>query len=102
MDYTITASEHVRGLRVIVCPAALGRETRTARLANEFSKGRYSNREHGYLLPPIACAHFTKAHRLGVDVVKGALEWNDGDHFVRFGSRHPQTGFRLILAHCAG
>jgi hypothetical protein len=56
-------------------PDGTGFKTRAARLAEVLARGRYSNREHAYLLSRAAAARFEKLYAEGWDgeIMGGAL-----------------------------
>jgi hypothetical protein len=99
--YQIHQSAYARGMCVIVVPPEddLVSKGRAAALADAFTGGRYSYREHGYLAPSIVVGHFVKALALGCTAAKdGAIEWQspDGGRFHRFSHKSARQAFRRI------
>ena len=51
IDFTIWPAKYAKGKMAVSCPSQDGYKTRAARLA-EHLNGRYSNREHAYIMSP--------------------------------------------------
>lgn len=97
--YTVHASAYVRGAQIIVVPPEddLVSKSPVAKLAEAFAQGKYSYREHGYVVSPVACRHFTRAVRLGCKVLRDdVIAWKEpgGARSVTFSARHPKIGLR--------
>jgi len=98
ISYVAEPSKLARGMIVIRCPGD-DFTSPTAKLAEEFSCGRFSYREGGFLFSSVGVRHFTKAHSLGCRAVRrGVVEWQspDGERVVVFSPKHPNRGFRTI------
>ena len=95
--YVAEPSKLARGMIVIRCPGD-DFTSPTAKLAEEFSGGRFSYREGGWLLSSVAARHFTKAHSLGCRATRGVIEWESpgGEQAVVFSAKHPRHGLKCI------
>ena len=98
ISYVMEPSRFARGMTVVRCMSADEFKSPTARLAEEFAGGRFSYREHGYLMSSVAARNFIRAHSLGCRAVGNAIRWesNGGDHAVSFSAKHPRAAFRCI------
>ena len=98
ISYVMEPARFAKGMTLVRCPGD-DFTSPTARLAEEFSCGRFSYREGGFLMSSVAVRHFTKAHSLGCRATaRGAVEWEsrDGEHFMTFSARHPRPALRAI------
>ena len=96
--YVAEPSKLARGMIVIRCPGD-DFTSPTARLAEEFSCGRFSYREGGFLFSSVGARHFTKAHALGCKATaRGVVEWESpgGEQVVVFSAKHPRHALKCI------
>ena len=97
--FTAAPSAYVRGAVVIAVPPEddLVSKTPAAALAQAFAGNRYSYRERGYLMSPVAFRYFTRAVSLGCKVVRDdVIGWEEpgGARSVTFSAKHPKSGLR--------
>lgn len=74
-DYSTHPARYAKGQLLIRCPSTTGYKTRAARLI-EGLKGRWTNREHGYVLSPTKLTRFEKLYAEGWDasIMTGELQ----------------------------
>jgi hypothetical protein len=75
--YMIAPARYARGQVLITCtPDGSGWKTRAMRLAGDGLRGRFSGREHGYIVSPSKAAKFERLYALGWDAsaVTGELQ----------------------------
>lgn len=65
--YTIMDARYAKGKKAVRCPSTDGYKTRAARLAERLANGRYTNREHAYIMSPTAALRFEKLYAEGWD-----------------------------------
>lgn len=65
--YTITDARYAKGKKAVRCPSPDGYKTRAAYLAERLANGRYTNREHAYIMSPAAALRFEKLYTEGWD-----------------------------------
>ena len=63
-DYTISPARYAKGQMLVRCPSTNGLKSRAACVA-EALKGRYTHREHGYILSPTKAKRFEQLLRDG-------------------------------------
>lgn len=67
-DYQITNAKYAKGMmKLRVPPSSDGFRGRAGRLGHAIARGRYSNREHGYIISKAAAAKFEKLYAEGWD-----------------------------------
>ena len=65
--YAVNKARYAKGMMTVRCETAGGWKTRAMRLAEYFSRNRYSHREHAYIMSPAAASKFEKAFKDGYD-----------------------------------
>lgn len=72
--YTITDARYAKGKKAVRCSSPNGYKTRAAYLAERLANGRYTGREHAYIMSPAAALRFEKLYAEGWDAsFSGAL-----------------------------
>lgn len=66
-DYRISSARYAKGKMLVRCPSPDGYKTRAARLIGDGLKGRWTNREGGYVASPTKAAKFEKLFAEGWD-----------------------------------
>jgi hypothetical protein len=66
--YTVTPARYSKGNMAVRCPSSTGYKTRAAYLAHRLANGRYTNREHAYIMSATAAKRFEKLYAEGWDV----------------------------------
>lgn len=80
MSYTITPARYSKGNMLVVCESdGTHFKTRYDRLAEAFS-GRYTHREHGYIMSPKAAQRFEQAVKDGWNAYSVSGLLHDGRH----------------------
>lgn len=97
--YTAAPSAFIRGMHVIAVPPEddLVSKTPAAALAQAFAGNKYSYREHGYIMSPVAFRYFARAVSLGCKVLRDdVIAWEEpgGARSVTFSAKHPKIGLR--------
>lgn len=67
-DYTISDARYAKGMKAVRCPSSTGYKTRAAYLAARLSNGRYTGREHAYIMSAAAAVRFERLYNEGWDV----------------------------------
>lgn len=62
----ITSARYAKGMMLAKCPSQNGWKSRAARLA-EYLRGRYTNRERGYILSPRKAQRLAELYAAGYD-----------------------------------
>lgn len=66
--YTITPARYAKGMKLVRCtPDGSGFKTRAMRLC-DFMRGRWTNREGGYVMSPTKATRFERAYKAGWDI----------------------------------
>jgi hypothetical protein len=79
--YTIGDARYAKGQKLVkVQSSGTGLKTRAARLIGDGLKGRYTNREHGYIVSPTKAARFEDLYAQGWDAsaITGELQPPEG------------------------
>ena len=79
--YTIGDARYAKGQKLVkVTSSGTGLKTRAARLVGDGLKGRYTNREHGYIVSPTKAARFEDLYAQGWDAsaITGELQPPEG------------------------
>jgi len=63
--YTVNKARYAKGMMAVCCEKESGWKTRAMRLAEYFSRNRYSGRENAYIMSPSAASKFEKAFKDG-------------------------------------
>lgn len=75
IDYTLRPARYAKGKQALSTPSTDGWKTRAGRLAERLANGRYSGREHAYILSSSAAVRFERLFALGWDagIISGEL-----------------------------
>ncbi len=75
-EYRITNARYAKDMMKVTAPAVDGLKGRAARLAHSIARGRYSNREGGYIMSKAAAERFERLYAEGWDAsfLSGKLE----------------------------
>jgi len=65
--FTISKARYAKGQMIVRVKSLDGFKTRAGRIADAVSRGRYSNREHGYIMSPAAAKRFRQHFDSGGD-----------------------------------
>jgi hypothetical protein len=66
-EYTVHPAAYAKGKLLVRCPSSDGFKTRAARLIGDGLKGRWTNRESGYLASPARVEKFKRLYAEGWD-----------------------------------
>jgi len=81
VSYTIKLARYSKGNMAVVCESnGTGYKTRCMRLAEVFSNGRYTGREHAYIMSVKAAERFEQAVKDGWDATSVTGELHDGKY----------------------
>jgi hypothetical protein len=73
--FTIYPARYAKGKVAVTCPSKDGWKTRAARLIGDGLNGRYTGREHAYIVSPACAERFQRLYEEGWDAsaITGAL-----------------------------
>jgi hypothetical protein len=74
-EYNIAPARYSKGNMAVSTPSPDGFKTRAARLIGDHLRGRWTNREHAYIVSPAKVRKFLALYESGADAssVTGAL-----------------------------